>query len=209
MQRIDSNTVIAIAALATSAIAVWVAWDESRLQRQSQSASFMPILDVSAGVSRAEEGFTATTSLRVRNVGTGVAYLERAVLRVDDAPVNDYETLAGAMFGPQLAAEADLSWQTLQGYLQPEEAIAPLVFRWRDTEDNRRRFDEYMQTDLDSIVSGFSLELCYCSVFEQCWVTASASTKRPRPVARCEDPGDPVEAIWQSYYASRASRGER
>lgn len=203
MKRADSNTVIAIAALVTSVVAVWVAWDESRVQRASQRASFMPILQVNIGLRGTDAEHTATASLSVTNVGTGVAFIESAALRLDDAPVTDYATLASGLFTPRLAALADLSWETLRGFIQPQQTKDAIVLRWPLSDEARVLFDAYVDRALVDRLTGFSLDLCYCSLFGECWRSSSTEVSRPQPVRGCDAPGDAIESIWQSYYATR------
>ncbi len=204
MKRVDTNTVVAVAALLTSVVAVWVAFDESRVQRRSQRASFMPILEVEASLQGSSDAHAASASIYVRNAGTGVAFIESAELQIDGEAVDDYQTLATALFSPPLAALADLSWETLRGYIRPEETKSALVFRWPPTDAARSLFQAYMGSDLGANVERFTLRLCYCSVFDECWRSSSGSVDRPRPVASCGEPRDAIEGIWQSYYELRA-----
>lgn len=203
MKRVDANTVVAVAALATSVVAVWVAWDESRLQRRSQRASFMPILEVEASLQGTTAEHGGTASIEVRNAGTGVAFIETAELRIDGDAVDDYQTLASALFSPELAALADLSWETLRGYIQPQETKAALVFRWPGTDEARARLGDYLAGDIVARGERFTLELCYCSLFGECWRSAFGGVERPTPVPSCGRPQDAIEAIWQSYYEIR------
>jgi hypothetical protein len=204
MRRVDTNLVIALAALLTSVIAVWVAWDESRVQRRSQRASFMPILEVEMSLQGVTGSQTAAASVSVRNAGSGVAFVESAELRIDGDPVDSYQALAASLFSPSLAASADFSWETLRGYIGPDEVKAALVFRWPPGETVRREFEALVSGD--SLVKNLErseLSLCYCSIFDECWQVTSWSVERPAPVRRCRGAEDAIERIWQSYYASR------
>lgn len=203
MRQLDSNTVIAVAALVTSVVAVWVAWDESRVQRASQRASFMPILQVEVGLQGTTNEYAAAATLRVANAGTGVAFIESAALSVGEARVTDYQTLASALFTPRLASLADLSWETLRGYIQPQQTKEALTFRWPITQETLSLFEAYRDNVLVDRLAGFSLRLCYCSLFGECWRSSSDSTSRPQPVRACASDEDAIESIWQTYYRTR------
>ncbi len=62
--NVNANTVMAVAALVTSVVAVVVSWDEARLMRRSQEASFMPLMDVRATVSTAPDDLRVAIDVR-------------------------------------------------------------------------------------------------------------------------------------------------
>ncbi|MBB4659370.1 hypothetical protein [Parvularcula dongshanensis] len=204
-RNFNSNTIIALAALVTSVVAVFVAWDESRLLRKSQRAAFMPILEVQTTLSTAADDLRV--SIEVRNSGNGVAYVKSADLLIDAEPAEDYQAFASAILPPSLARSADFSWATLRGYYQANESQKAMTFRWPENEENREDFLAFLATGAQAAQEKMALSLCYCSVFGECWTTSMDEEEPPEPIAECPAPHDPIEALWRSYFAARGEVG--
>ncbi|WOI53282.1 hypothetical protein [Parvularcula sp. LCG005] len=203
-RRINTNTVIAVAALFTSVVAVVVAWDESRLLRESQRASFMPILNIEKSVSTAPDALRI--EMDIRNSGNGVAIVRSGALLLDGAPVADYDRMATATLGPDLGATADFSWTSLLGYYQPTERKEILRFKWPDTPVNRTQLETYIGEALQDNSQRLTLQVCYCSVFEECWQVRDDAYAEPVRIKTCRSHADPIDPIWQSYTATRMKR---
>jgi hypothetical protein len=196
MKRPNANTVIAVAALVTSVVAVLVAWDESRMLRKSQRASFMPILEVFTTVSTAADDLRV--ELAVRNTGHGVARIETAQITAYGDAVESYEMLVDRVFGVELARQADFSWSSVTGFQPAGDTVGVLRFNWEDTAANRQALRRLMEREVAATGDALILSLCYCSVFDECW-KADDRSGPPIPVSRCKPTRSPVSTVWQTY----------
>ncbi|GGY35989.1 hypothetical protein [Parvularcula lutaonensis] len=196
MKKANTNTIVAVAALVTSVVAVFIAWDEARLQRQNQAATFMPILETqpsfSLGTNDLRLGFT------IRNSGHGTAFVQFAEFRYDGEPLRTYSDFARKVLTEELGRSADLSWYSMEGFLIAGESKPVLSFRWEDTEENREALSELLSTKLADRTEKTSLVLCYCSVFDECWQQASLGSAQPKRVRSCPEGDDPSEVYWQT-----------
>jgi hypothetical protein len=201
MKTIDTNRVVAIAALITSVVAVFIAWDESRLLRKSQAASFMPIVETRPTFNLSTDNLLV--AIAIRNSGHGVAYVEAAELVYDGEPVTSYEAFFETVLRPDLREEADFSWASMHGFLQPGETKPVISLRWPDNARNREKLSQFLNEEIAAKTEKVRLEICYCSVFGDCWMQSQLGSARPEPRRACESGGeDPSERLWQTRYAS-------
>ena len=166
--------IIAVCALVTSAIAVFVAWDQARVLRAQQHGAVYPVLQV--------DGFVSTNpdfvqiGLRFRNSGVGPALIESIEIERDGQKLADLiEPYA------QLPGAPEMSWNSMAGRaIAPGEAIVPLEFSWpRDqitSEELAAAADDW---------GSMKLSTCYCSVFQRCWLMPDMGSSRAARVKTC------------------------
>lgn len=207
MKRDDTNLVVAIAAVVTSIVAVFIAWDESRMLRRSQAASFMPIVETRATFSTAPGDLSIT--FEIRNTGHGVAFVEDAALYFDGEPITDYRDFSRLVLNEEIGRAADLSWAAMRGYLQAGETKDVITLEWEDTEELRDAVGSFVRHEVAAKQDGFELSLCYCSVFGDCWQRAEIDSSKPQPVDACRRERDPSEALWTSYVSTRDTEQTR
>ncbi|MEM9284551.1 MAG: hypothetical protein AAGA39_01595 [Pseudomonadota bacterium] len=197
MRSINANSVIAIAALVTSVAAVWVSWSEARLLRESQEASFRPIIETMITTKTSQD--TLSIALALRNSGHGVAFVEDVSMSVGGQPVTDWESFYGPLFPDDLRQDVDLNWSSATGFFQPGESKGILLMHWPATPDNVARFESFLREDASERMEALDVTTCYCSVFDQCWKREIGLTEKPTRTDECEGQGDPIEALWTSF----------
>jgi hypothetical protein len=129
--------------------------------------------------------FSATIS----NPGTGSARIERFSIALDNTVVTDWrealQRLKGEAVAKQLMPDGalpagELTYSTVApGYLKGggEQTIV----RWLRSDSNAVMWD-YL--DAARQAGRITLQACYCSMFDECWIVRSAAF-RPTPVAQC------------------------
>ncbi len=152
--------------------------------RAQQHGAVVPVLQVDGFVSSTPE--QRSVGLRVVNNGVGPAMIRSVTLRRRDQMVGDFSALMA-----HFPAATDRSWSSVNGRaLAPGGEVAPIVFTWP-----RGSLD---QNGLDGLLAewqDWSVEACYCSVFDRCWTSSSGHTDR-NPVRSCPTPeSDPFEQI--------------
>ncbi len=173
----DSNRlqlIIAVCALVTSAIAVFVAWDQARVLRAQQHGAVYPVLQV--------DGFVSTDSsfreigLHFRNSGVGPALIESIEIKRDGEKLADllepYAQLPGAPI---------LSYTSMTGRaIAPGDEVEALKFSWPRDQISAEQLDVAAEN-----WSSLRLSTCYCSVFERCWRLPDMGTSRAERVKSC------------------------
>ncbi|MEE4212757.1 MAG: hypothetical protein V2I43_26220 [Parvularcula sp.] len=199
MKKVDTNTIVAVAALVTSVVAVFIAWDEGRLQRRSMEAQFLPLVDVYTSLQTGEDG--EAVSINITNKGHGVAYIKTFRLVYLGEDVTGWDGFADSILSEELAATADLSWADPVGYLQPGDQVAVIHLRW--PLEVSEAFANHFQGEAIERIAQFDAEVCYCSMFSSCWVNTITGDVEPRAVSSC--PTDPklIENIWVEFLSSR------
>lgn len=164
---------VALCALVTSIIAIWVAWDQSRVMRAQQDGMVYPVLQIDGFVSRKDD--TTSMGLRLENSGVGPALIESVTASVDGKSLPNLES-----YRSSLAPGYQISWAALAGRaVAPGNQLDAIRLEW-DTEKINNA-----QLNTAAIAWGeIEFSVCYCSVFQKCWVTGASAT-RATPVKRC------------------------
>lgn len=152
------DMLIAVCAVITSAIAVFIAWDQGRVMRAQQHGAVYPVLQADGYVSADPD--TREMGVRFRNSGVGPALIE-SVDMLDDGQRLD----SLVSYRDRLPAGYDLSWTSMVGRaLAPGEEINALKISWPA--------DSISAVDQASAAAEWGelvMEVCYCSVFQRCW----------------------------------------
>ncbi|MCI4643337.1 MAG: hypothetical protein MRY64_00965 [Hyphomonadaceae bacterium] len=170
---------IAICAVMTSVIALFVAWDQGRVMRAQQHGAVYPVVQVEGFVSAGVE--SDSMGIRISNSGVGPALIERVTLLENDKPLESLTPYTDR-FPPGYAH----SWSSVTGRaLAPGDDIEPLRVDW-----TRGTVSSDQLNEAATAWSQLDVEICYCSVFERCWITRSinmgSGMTRAQRVQRCE-----------------------
>lgn len=162
-----------LGAMLVGVAALFVAWDQARVMRAQQHGAVVPVLQV--------DGFIQSSStrrdlgLRVVNNGVGPAMIQTMTLIRDAQDVTDFDPLLRHM-----PDTVDRSWSSVNGRtLAPGGEVEPVVFTWARGELNDGELDALLDE-----WAFWTVEVCYCSVFDRCWTTTSDNEMR-QPVRRC------------------------
>ena len=146
----------------------------SRLVR----ANSVPLLQFDTGNIN-DEG-QAEIYLSVRNAGTGPARIVWFELLQDGRPVRNYHDLLPK--GAQLSrVEANIITGGIAPSMMPAGEYRKLLSWPRPAGGELQSAWDH----LNQVRQGLTVEACYCSLFDECWLT-SAAADVPRPVATCE-----------------------
>ena len=166
---------VAVCALITSVMAVYMAWDQGRVMRAQQHGMVYPVLQVD-GFGNYRDG-NIEIGLEVINSGVGPALIESVSLVMDD---EEFDSFSDYML--TLPEERDLNWSAITGRaLAPGVSIRPMYIYWPATGDQAAFLNQVMMQS-----ESWRLEICYCSVFNRCWKTQEIGQSRAIPVNSCE-----------------------
>jgi hypothetical protein len=195
----NHQALTAIGAMVVGLAALFVAWDQAQVMRAQQHGAVVPALQIDA-FTRTDDG-VLSVGLRVANNGVGPAIIRNVRVMRDGETVDRLD----AMFASLPAEQRDRSWVTLTGrVIAPGELITPISVEW-DAND----------VGTDAIAALFvewdrwDTEICYCSVFDRCWI-ATVEVQERRPAASCPDPGVDVFELYgsESFRVSPGSQDE-
>jgi hypothetical protein len=180
------DLMVALAALVTSVVSIWLAisqGDDMARLVQAQSWPFVGFSSGNTGTDALTGARKRSLSFSVENLGVGPAKIRSFEISIDGRPVTDHTALISAAHGAAVAEPLRddlpiLSTAVNGRVLRPGETITFL--RW----DHDPTVDAPW-TALDRARFGrLGLRVCYCSVFDECWIGTLQSTEA-EPVAAC------------------------
>lgn len=182
---------VAICALFTSAMAVYMAWDQGSVMRAQQHGAVFPVLQVDGFVD--DDGQSTSVGINVRNSGVGPALIESVEFFVNDEKTERFEGYLDS-----LPRGFDLSYAAIAGRaLAPDETVTAISMRWPNN-----AFDRSVISKIQNDSDAWSLEICYCSVFDRCWKTTEIGQSRAQPIPRCkQSDNDIFETLGEPRFA--------
>ncbi|MBT8078504.1 MAG: hypothetical protein KJO31_07990 [Gammaproteobacteria bacterium] len=163
------ETLVALSALLLSLCGLFVAVYEASLMRKSERASVWPFVQVSPSLT------DERIAVWVQNTGVGPARVQAASLQLNNETVARWSELLEAL---PARGDVDTYESMLNGRVLPAGSEPEDVFRLlRDGSENNRALAAAFWTliregDLD-------LTVCYCSVYDECWIASLQDTIRP------------------------------
>lgn len=171
------ETVGSISAIVVGVAALYVSWDQGRVMRQEVRASVWPAVQVEGYVDRRDE--MMAIGMKLQNSGVGPARIERITIRNEGEVVEDLDALVDRM-----PAGAERAVASATGRIMAAgEMLVPFELRYSDSSP----LAEVDAVDLvQSLSQDWTLEVCYCSVLDQCWIGGDREIGQ-REVERCDD----------------------
>ncbi|MEO0425546.1 MAG: hypothetical protein AAF184_24645 [Pseudomonadota bacterium] len=168
------QTILALAGLFTGAVALWAALTETDAVRKQQLASVLP--DLVFAQSYNESGGEPRFTFLAVNNGIGPARVRAMRVRVDGVAASDWGTMLSALsagesyrYGQsQIAGRLVRSGELIEVFQSRDPKVVAVIL------DNRERID---------------VDVCFCSVFDECWTPTQSVTQLPTPVEQCPDYG--------------------
>ncbi len=161
-------------ALAVSIFALAIGAWQTRLMQTQARASVWPHLEV---------GYTYNSNVdengfiwRIDNNGVGPARIETVTLTLDGKPMQNWPQVLQALGfkGERRVSTTSLAGEVIPPSLNRETAIETIRVNERET-----------ALVFKNAVDRFRMDICYCSVYDDCWVAHWQKT-RVDPVARCD-----------------------
>lgn len=194
--RNNYQAVTAVSAILVSVIALFVAWDQSRVMRAQQHGAAYPVVQVDGFVNSTTEHISI--GVRLANNGVGPALIRDISLTRDGVVQTDLDDLLD-----DLPGEYDLSWSALVGRaLAPGEDVTPIRMSWL-----QGSVDPDALRSVAAEWDSWDLTICYCSVFERCWISSPAGGAAAEPARQCEGDGpDLFEALGDAPFDEDAEQ---
>ncbi len=165
--------IIAGMALAISLCALIVSAVETRILSAQQRASVWPYVAVGQSYNNKDFG------LRLANNGIGPARITAFSIHINGVAHKDWPSLIDTVLGPDSGINYNVYMtDVINGSVVPSQTELD-IFRVPWSDESRRLLEA---------IRVASLVVCYCSVFDECWVSdmASAGQKKVCPVSSDE-----------------------
>ncbi|GAB4529458.1 MAG: hypothetical protein Tsb0010_11540 [Parvularculaceae bacterium] len=199
MKKLSFETVGSVAAIVVSIAALFIAWDEARIMRRQQHASFLPIVNVDASLSRGVDRLVL--SVELVNDGVGPALVKQASLFVGGGEVSNFSEFQRRLLPEALRfdgvedAAVSTDFGSSLGVLSVGEANRVMRIEWPANDRNSAAFEELKQRIFQASREELEFALCYCSVFGRCWRASSAANVEPERVKTCPLDGHDVTSL--------------
>jgi hypothetical protein len=168
----EPEMLIAMSAVLIGACALVVSVVQVQIMREEQHASVWPRLHVS-------QSYAQGTNLGISlvNPGIGPAVIKHIKVSVDGVSRTTWKSVLEALVPAH--PPRDLALSTISQRIVPagEEVVA------------LHTADPQLADALAQALAKLSMELCYCSVYDDCWIVAAnfgvGLAPSPRPVSAC------------------------
>lgn len=158
-----AQSFVAFTAIVVSVCALVVSFYQARIMRETQKAAVWPFVEILPS-NTATESF-----LGIYNKGTGPAIIKSVTLSIDDQSFTTWNALFDHVAPDDTIPFA---WSTVRGrVLAPNDVVKAIELQ----PENARK--------VGAAISSLQFELCYCSVYDDCWTTSLA--RNNKPIDRC------------------------
>jgi len=192
--QLNFETFGAIGAIVVSVVALFVAWDQAVVMRQQQHAAVWPIMSVDFTINQTED--FNTVELISSNAGVGPAIIMSATPTMGSDVVARWDDLKVALFGEDFELPAQVSMSSAIGVMAVGEEAQVLAINWARGEEGDAAMMSLVQRIVGGTFDEVGLELCYCSVFDRCWVAGRPDLDFPEQVNGCEASGDFIDTFF-------------
>jgi hypothetical protein len=179
--QIKTSTVLAWSAMVLSAVSAFgVIW-QTRVATDQREASVWPYVQAFPNRNSRDPMF----GISLVNVGVGPALIRYFSVRVDDKAVRSWREFLAAVSQEERVHQAYFDEGVVQGSGWVLAPNAPLFAFATKEPDAVNALDARAWNRID-------VTFCYCSVFDRCWLSAWAVSKRedqPAPVRSCPSNG--------------------
>jgi hypothetical protein len=175
--EISSLFALAISFLALG-LGLWQARlmsEQTRLMQQQARAGVWPYLSI--GYALVADGDRRGYTWRIDNDGVGPARIESVTLTLDGKPLEHWKDVFRALYGD---APVHATYSQIYGKVLP-----PSTNRETTIEAVHILDPEQAKTFFEA-QSRIEMTICYCSVYDDCWIAHWQKTKSD-PVDRCDE----------------------
>jgi hypothetical protein len=181
---------VSISALAVSGVSIFIALQHGNTMEKLVAANSVPYVEImSANAIRGADGeFREGILLELRNVGVGPANVRSVRMLHEGRPVRNVDDwMSLCCDGDEALARDTLTSmnfvlnQSATHFIPAGENVM-LAYAPR-TDENAEAF-----VRADAVRIRSRIEICYCSVFEECWRRNDGA--EPEPVQACPAPED-------------------
>jgi hypothetical protein len=201
-RKLNFETIGSLIAILIGVIALFVAWDQARVMRNQQHASVWPVISSDLTVSGDET--TRFVEFEVANAGVGPALIESVSIMIDGEEVARWIEVMNGLFGDSIRGAMNFNGDDIEGsVIAAGETVSVMKGEWESREAVDAAFKQVAQGYFSGDTAEIYLRVCYCSVFDRCWITNASG--RPDRIETCPAPTD----YFASLFAADDLKSER
>lgn len=202
LKRIDIGLMTGVCALLISFVGIMTSRASFKMAQETQKAQVLPIIDIDLGYENISDRSNASFAVHLNNVGAGIAHIQKVVPLQNDTPIEDVQTFDLAVMIGRMRANAGLpTTAPAAGFLRAGETVTPRSFRMGAAGSD---LGAYLRGEYGTPMDGIDIEVCYCSVFKDCWTVKYLDRKLPMPVNSCGIDDAPLD-FFQTYIDQTAA----
>lgn len=203
LKRIDIGLMTGLCALAISFVGIMTSRASFKMNQETQKARVLPIIDIDMGYENIGDRSNARFVVRLDNVGAGIAHIQKVTPTKNGEPIATIDAFDAAIMNGRMRSNVGFpSVSPAAGFLAAGNSIEPRVYRMGAAGSE---LGAYLRGDFGVPLDGVDLEVCYCSVFEDCWTVKYLDRKLPEPVETCGI-ADAPEDMFQTYIDQTAAK---
>jgi hypothetical protein len=182
---------VAVSVVVISVASLYVAVEQSRVMQRTLEANVLPVVQYDTGnYNLPMEEWRLTVSFR--NTGIGPADIRFMEMTWDGEPIRDTSQFIARCCVPDTIPDADrldyvhnafrtgqmaFLFDSIEGrFLAPQEEVDYIIFRRPDAVSQPIGYGVWQA--LDNARHDMSVDVCYCSVFDDCWMAKFPSQTR-------------------------------
>lgn len=203
LKRIDIGLTTGIVAVGVAFMSLLVARAQTKMAQETTKAQVLPIIDIDLGYENVGDRSNAEFVVRLNNVGAGIAHIQRVTPLQHGEPITTIDAFDAAIMNGRM--RGNVGYPTVDssaGFLAAGSSITPRSYRMGAAGSE---LGAYLRGDYGVPLDGLDLEVCYCSVFKDCWTVKYLDRKLPAPVKTC-GVGDVPEDMFQTYIDQTAAK---
>ena len=202
LKRIDIGLLTGLCALLISFVGIMTSRASFKMAQETQKAQVLPIIDIDFGYENIGDRSNAKFVVRLNNVGAGLAHIQRVVPLQHGEPITNIRAFDDAIMNRRMRNNVGFpKVSPAAGYLAAGNNIEPRVYRMGGAGSE---LGAYLRGNFGTPLDGLDLEVCYCSVFKDCWTVNHLDRKLPEPVKTCGI-DDATEDMFQTYIDQTAA----
>ena len=203
LKRIDIGLMTGLCALLISFVGILTSRATFKMNQETQKARVLPIVDIDMGYLRkpdAKGELKQHFEVTLNNVGAGIAHVQRVTPLQNNKPLAEYKDFELAIMTGRMLSWSSLTEKPAAGFLRAGSSVTPVSYRLGGGE---RDLSAYLRGEWGKPMDGVDVEVCYCSVFEDCWTVKYLDNKLPQYVNSCGIEDAPIDQF-QTYIEQRA-----
>ena len=203
LKRIDIGLTTGVVAVFVAFMSLLIARAQTKMSLEAQKASVLPIIDIDLGYENISDRSNALFAVRLNNVGAGIAHIQKVVPLQNDQPIKDVDSFDLAIMNGRMRGNVGYPiTDSAAGFLRAGESVTPRSFRMGAAGSE---LGAYLRGEYGPPLDGLDVEVCYCSVFKDCWTVKYLDRKLPESVKTCGIEDAPVD-MFQTYIDQTAAQ---
>ena len=164
VRKFDNGTIIGLAAILINLVTVSVYMYQAHIMQKQQHTSVLPYIEWL--YSNAGNEFV----ISVENKGIGPAFIKNVTMKLDDEEIGSNSALFKKLLGT--SSFSFINSTVERRVISPGEKVEMVHV-----------YDSAQAKAIDSLLlwnnspHKFALEICYCSVYNDCWTTDGTTSK--------------------------------